>query len=128
MSTSLVSTEGGGWGRQRVSEGGHLSPVQGLVGGVAVVEETHVDEVDEEARGVLGGEGVVRRPLVEDQQDQVAEQAGHEDDLRDEAQEDVQGLLEVPGATKQTFSGAAPPAANTEPRRSGSERVGLTGG
>jgi hypothetical protein len=74
----------------------HLSPVQRLVGGVVVVEQTHVDEVDKQAGRVLGAEHVVGRPLVEDQQHQVAEQAGHEHDLGDEAQEDVQGLLEVP--------------------------------
>ena len=75
----------------------HLSPVERLIGDVAVVEETHVDEGNEEAGRVLGGESVVGRPLVEDQDNEVAEQAGHEDNLRDEAQEDVQGLLEVPG-------------------------------
>ena len=80
---------GGDWGV-------YLSPVQGLVGGVVVVEEAHVDEVDEQAGRLLGGEGVVGRPLVEDQQNQVPKQAGHEHDLWDEAQEDVQRLLEVP--------------------------------
>lgn len=74
---------------------GHLSPVEGLVCGVTVVEETHVDEVDEQAGGILGAVGVIGGPLVEDEQDEVAEQAGHEDDLWDEAQEDVQRLPEV---------------------------------
>ncbi len=80
----------GGWGRE------HLSPVEGLAGGVAVVEETHVDEVDEQAGRVLGGVGIIGCPLVEDQQNKVAKQTRHEDDLWDEAQEDVQRLLEVP--------------------------------
>lgn len=74
----------------------HLSSVEGFVGGVVVVEEAHVDEVDEQAGSILGGESIVRRPFVEDQQDQVAEQAEHEDYLWDEAQEDVQRFLEVP--------------------------------
>lgn len=52
--------------------------------------------MDEQAGCILGGEGIISRPLVEDQQDQIAKQAGHEDDLWDEAQEDVQWLLEVP--------------------------------
>lgn len=73
-----------------------LSAVERLVGGVVVVEEEHVDEGDEEAGGVPGGRRIVRDPLVEDEDDQVAEQAGHEDDLRDEAQVDVQRLVEVP--------------------------------
>lgn len=88
--------QGAGLGGRR----GHLSTVKGLVGGVIVVEEAHVDEVDKQAGGILGGEGVIGRPLVEDQQDEVAKQAGHEHDLWDEAQEDVQGLLEVPGGYK----------------------------
>lgn len=80
-----------------VDEGGeHLSPVQGLVGGVIVVEETHVYEVDEQAGSILGGEGVICRPLVEDQQDKVSKQAGHEDNLWDESKKDVEWLLEVP--------------------------------
>lgn len=55
--------------------------------------------MDEEAGSVLGGERIVGRPLVEDQQGEVTKQAGHEDDLWDEAQEDVQRLLEVPAVT-----------------------------
>lgn len=47
---------------------------------------------------MLGGESIIGRPLVEDQQSEVAKQARHEDDLWNEAQEDVQGLLEVPAA------------------------------
>lgn len=80
----------GGWGRE------HLSPVEGLVGGVIVVEETHVDEVDEQAGSILGGVGIISCPLVKDQQDEVAKQARHEDDLWDEPQKDVQWLFEVP--------------------------------
>lgn len=51
--------------------------------------------MDEQAGSVLGRGSIVGRPLVEDQQDQVAKEGGHEDDLWDEAQEDVQWLLEV---------------------------------
>lgn len=79
-----------------MSEGEHLSHVERLICGVVIVKETHVDEVDEQAGSVFGGLGIVGRPLVEDQQDQIAKQAGHEDDFWDEAQEDVQWLLEVP--------------------------------
>ena len=79
----------------------HLSAVQGLCCGVVVVEETHVDEVNEEARRVFGVVRVVRRPFVEDEQHQVTEQRGHEHDLRDEAQEDVQRLLEIPDDGEQ---------------------------
>ena len=73
----------------------YLSSVEGLIGWVVVVEQEHVDEGDEEAGGISGGLGVVGQPLVEDEQRQVAKEAAHEDDLRDEAQVDVQRLLEV---------------------------------
>lgn len=52
--------------------------------------------MDKQAGSILGVKGVIGCPLVEDQQDEVAKQAGHKDDLWDEAQEDVQWLLEVP--------------------------------
>lgn len=52
--------------------------------------------MDEQAGRVLGGEGVIGCPLVEDQQNEVAKQARHKNNLWDEAQEDVQRLLEVP--------------------------------
>lgn len=52
--------------------------------------------MDQQAGSVLGGEGIVGCPLVEDEQNEVAKQACHEDDFWDEAQEDVQRLLEVP--------------------------------
>lgn len=74
----------------------HLSPVEGLVGGIIVVEETHVDKVDEQAGSLLRRKSIVCCPLVEDQQDKVTKQARHEDNLWDEAQKDVQWLLEVP--------------------------------
>lgn len=80
-----------------------LSAVERLVGGVVVVEEEHVDEGDEEAGGVPGGQSIVRDPLVEDEDDQVAEQAGHEDDLRDEAQVDVERLVEIPAENHNRF-------------------------
>lgn len=83
------------WSWVRLS-GEHLSPVEGLVGGVIVVEQTHVDEVDQQARSVLGGVGIICCPLVEDQQDEVPKQARHENDLWDEAQKDVERFLEVP--------------------------------
>lgn len=90
MRERLAGEAEGGGGKE------HLSPVEGFVGWVIVVEEAHVDEVDEQAGSILGGESIISRPLVEDQQDEVTKQAGHEDDLWDEAQEDVQGLFEVP--------------------------------
>ena len=87
---------------QRVRCGRHLSFVEGLVSGVAVVEEAHVDEGDEQTGRILRGDGIVRSPLVEDKQDQVAKKGAHEDNLGDEAQKDVQGLLEVPGGKPTT--------------------------
>ena len=64
---------------------------------VAVAEQEHVDEGDKDAGRGAGGAGVVGQPLVEHQQHQVAKQADHEHDLGDEAEVDVQGLVEVPG-------------------------------
>jgi hypothetical protein len=43
---------------------------------------------------------VVGQPLIEDQDDQVAKQTGHEHNLWDEAQVDVQGFLEIPSENK----------------------------
>lgn len=74
----------------------HLSRVEGFGSGVTVIEEAHIDKVDEQAGRVFWGECIVSRPLVEDQQGEVTKQAGHEDNLGNEAQEDVQRLLEVP--------------------------------
>lgn len=54
--------------------------------------------MDEQAGSILGSPGGVGCPLVEDQQGKVAKQARHEDNLWDEAQENVQRLLEVPAA------------------------------
>lgn len=54
--------------------------------------------MDEQAGSILGSLGSVGCPLVEDQQDKVAKQGRHEDNLWDEAQENVQRLLEVPAA------------------------------
>lgn len=74
-----------------------LPAVERPVGGVVVLEEEHVDEGNEETGCRPGGAGVVCHPFVEDQDDQVAEEAGHEDNLRDEAHVDVQWLVKVPG-------------------------------
>lgn len=74
-----------------------LPTVERPVGGVVVLEEEHVDEGDEEAGCHPGGVSVVCHPLVEDQDDQVAKEAGHEDDLGDEAHVDVKWLVKVPG-------------------------------
>lgn len=52
--------------------------------------------MDEQTGSILGCESVIGCPLVEDQQNEVTKQGGHEDDLWDEAQEDVQRLLEIP--------------------------------
>lgn len=61
--------------------------------------------MDEQAGSVFGGLGIVGGPLVEDQQDQIAKEAGHEDDFWDEAQEDVQWLLEVPAVKHNWLRG-----------------------
>ena len=45
--------------------------------------------MDEQAGSILGGGSIIGRPFEEDQQDEVAKKAEHEDDLWDEAQEDV---------------------------------------
>ena len=105
--TTMLVWEGeaGSWEKQRDGCGReHLSPVQGLVGRVIVVKETHVDEVDEQTGSVLGSKGVICRPLVEDQQGKVSKQAEHEDDLWDEPQKDVQWLLEVPVRAVNTLN------------------------
>ena len=80
--------------------GGYLSGVEHGAG-VTVAEQEHVDEGDEDAGRGPGVAGVVGQPLVEHQHHQVAEQADHEHDLRDEAEVDVQGLVEVPGRVKR---------------------------
>lgn len=54
--------------------------------------------MDEQAGSILGGVGIIGCPLVENQQNKVTKQARHENDLRNEAQEDVHRLLEVPAA------------------------------
>ena len=74
----------------------HLSCIEGCAIGVTVIEETHVDELDQKAGSIFGGVGVIGCPLVENQQDKVAKQTRHENDLWNEAQEDVQRFLEVP--------------------------------
>lgn len=79
----------------------NLPTVERPIAGVVVVEEEHVDEGDEEAGGLPGVASIVRHPLVEDQDDQVAEEAGHEEDLRNEAQVDVQWLVEVPAVGRK---------------------------
>lgn len=56
--------------------------------------------MDEQTGCILGGFGIIGSPFVEDQEDKVAKQAAHEDNFWDEAQEDVQWLLEVPGQKK----------------------------
>lgn len=65
--------------------GEHLSHVERFICWVVIVEETHVDEVDEQAGSVFGGLGIVGCPLVEHQKDQITKQAGHEDDFWDKA-------------------------------------------
>lgn len=67
----------------------HLSWVEGLVCGVIVVEETHVDKVNEEAGGILGAGGVIGCPLIKHEQNKVAKKARHENNLRNKAKEDV---------------------------------------
>lgn len=76
--------------------GAYLSTVEGFVGGVVIVEEEHVDEGDEDAGSILGGVRGERQPLIKDENDEVAEQAGHEDDLWDESEVDIQRPVEVP--------------------------------
>jgi hypothetical protein len=73
----------------------YLSRVQHCITRLWVGEEEHVYEVDQEARGIPRRVGIVGCPLVKDKDDQVAKQRGHEDDLRNKAKVDVQGLLEI---------------------------------
>ena len=75
-----------------------------MVGGVVIVEQEHVDEGDEKTGSISGGVSVVGQPLIEDQNDQVAKQTGHEHNLWDEAQVDVQGFLEIPSENNKTCS------------------------
>ena len=82
---------------------GYLAGVQ-LGAAVAVAEQEHVDEGDEDAGRSTGVACVISQPLVEHEQHQVAKQADHEDDLRDEAKVDVQGLIEVPGGSWETVT------------------------
>lgn len=82
----------------------HLSSVEGLVSGVAIVEQEHVDEGDEKTGSISGGVSVVGQPLIEDQDDQVPKQTGHEHNLWDEAQVNVQGFLEIPSEKNKTCS------------------------
>lgn len=72
-----------------------LPSVEKLDGGVLVVEEEHVNEGDEETGSIPGGLCIVRDPLKEDQNDQVAKETGHEDNLWDEPQVDIQWLFEI---------------------------------
>lgn len=76
--------------------GAYLSTVEGFVGGVVIVEEEHVDEGNEDAGSILGGACSERQPLIKDENDEVAKQAGHEDDLWDESEVDVQWPVKVP--------------------------------
>lgn len=82
--------------------GGYLSSVQRLVARIVVVEETHVDEGDEEAGSVFRSGCIIGGPLIEDQQDQVPEQAAHEHNFRNEPEEDVQRLLKIPANANRT--------------------------
>lgn len=76
--------------------GAYLSTVEGFVRGVVIVEEEHVDKGDEDAGSILGGARSEREPLIKDENDEVAEQAGHEDDLWDESEVDIQWPVKVP--------------------------------
>lgn len=81
----------------------NLSSVERLDGGIIIVEEEHVNEGNEETGSIPGVQSIIRDPLNEDQNDQVAKQAGHEDNLWDEPQVDVERLLEIPAGNPQTF-------------------------
>lgn len=76
--------------------GAYLTPVEGFVAGVVIVEEKHVYKCDEEAGSILGGVRSERDPLIKDKNDEVAEQAGHKNDLWDESKVDIQRLFKVP--------------------------------
>lgn len=71
-----------------------LSSVERI--GVIVAEEEHVNEGNEETGSIPGVQSIIREPLKEDQNDQVAKETGHEDDLWDEPQVDIEWLLEIP--------------------------------
>ncbi len=74
----------------------YLSSIQGFVGRIIVVEKTHIDEGDQKTGSIFRCHCIVSRPLVEDEQDQITKQTGHEHNLRNETQENVQRFLEVP--------------------------------
>lgn len=76
--------------------GAYLSPVEGFVSGVVIVEEKHVYKCDEEAGSILGGVRSERDPLIKDENNEVAKQAGHKNDLWDESKVDIQWLFKVP--------------------------------
>lgn len=105
--------------------GAYLSTVEGFVRGVVIVEEEHVDEGDEDAGSVPGGARSERQPLIKDEDDEVAEEAGHEDDLWDEPEVDVQRPVEVP-ATHRDHEVTEGSLTRRSQRTAGTRR--LTGG
>lgn len=79
----------------------HLVLVERSIGRVVVVEQEHVDEVNEDTGGLLGVGGVVHAPLEDDHEHQVTEETDDEDHLRDKLQDDVHVSPEIPGERKE---------------------------
>lgn len=69
--------------------------VEGRIGRVIVVEEEHIDEVDEDAGSILRVGHIECTPLEDDHEDQIPKEAKDEDDFRSELQDDVQVMPEV---------------------------------
>jgi oxalate decarboxylase/phosphoglucose isomerase-like protein (cupin superfamily) len=76
--------------------------VQGHVGGVGIVKQEHVDEVDKDAGNMLGHVNVILAPFENDHEHQVSKQAQDKNHLRDELQDDVHSFSEVSGGGERT--------------------------
>lgn len=61
---------------------------------VVVIEQEHVNEVDEDAGGAPGHGDVKGAPFEDDHEDQVPEQAQDKNHLGDELQHDAEGVSE----------------------------------
>lgn len=67
---------------------------------VVVIEQEHVNEVDEDAGGAPGHGDVKGAPFEDDHEDQVPEQAQDKNHLGDELQHDAEGVSEESGGGK----------------------------
>lgn len=78
--------------------------VEGCIRRVIVVEQKHVDEVDEDAWGVLGHVDIKVAPFENDHENQVSKQTQDKNHLWDKLQNDVESFSEVSGVEKtQTY-------------------------